>query len=185
MECREAKMMIDDLLDGDLDEQGRRSLEQHMAECQACARHLEDFSVIEQWARKLGLVSPRSGFAERVMAHLASERPIPEVLRKGFGFIIAAMIVMSVISAILGGSELAYGWMAIAAGSIGETFSAIAADLAEMGNEAFAGIAAFWISVEQWQGPLSPLWMAVTVLAALLLMVIFNFVQARTLSHRT
>lgn len=184
MDCGEARQMMDNLLDGDLEERSRYALERHIADCEVCARQYEETRAVEQWARGLKPASPTADFTERVMARVAADEPIYETSNAWLGFIAAFVIGAAVIPMSLSISETVYDWGIAVVASMGGTFTAIAADLAQAGNAVRANVAVLWSSVERWQSPLSPAWMMVTAATAFLFVVLFNFVQARRAAQR-
>jgi len=185
MDCKEVREKMDGLLDSDQDGAGRLSMEQHFAGCETCARLYEDLRAVERWARGLKPVSPRDGFAERVMARVAVEEPANAVSPSVLGVIVAAVVLMAVALAFLAGSGTVSEGVAAAAASAASLAESFATDLIEAGGEAVGALTALWSSLEQVQGLLSPVWIALSALVAFLFMVIFNLVQARTLAYRT
>jgi anti-sigma factor RsiW len=175
---------MDDLLDGDLDDAGRRSLEEHVAECENCARRHEGMRALEQWARTLRPRSPSARFADCVMARLEPERPVRKTSATGIEMLIAAIIAAALVPVYLGVSETVYDWFVAVAGWTSDLFGSIAAEIGDAGRQALAGAMEFWTSFDQSQGPLSPLAMALIAVAAFLAMVVFNVFQARGLGHR-
>jgi len=118
------------------------------------------------------------------MARVAADEPIYETSNAWLGFIAAFVIGAAVIPMSLSISETVYDWGIAVVASMGGTFTAIAADLAQAGNAVRANVAVLWSSVERWQSPLSPAWMMVTAATAFLFVVLFNFVQARRAAQR-
>jgi anti-sigma factor RsiW len=175
---------MDDLLDGDGDESGRRVLEQHVADCEACARQWEEMRSVEQWARGLQPVPPGARFADRVMARIEAEQPVYETSTAGIEFIAAILLAAAVAPMFLGANDALYDGVVAATGSIGGLFGSVATEIGDAGRQAFAGVAALWSWMNQWQGPLSPAWMTLLAVAAVLVMVVFNVVQARKAVQR-
>lgn len=64
----------DRLLDGELDENGRRWLAEHRARCRACNSRFASLERIAEALRGLEALEPRPGFVDRVLADV---RPAP------------------------------------------------------------------------------------------------------------
>ena len=184
MECSDARQRMEDLLDGDLDQSGRRALEQHVAQCEPCARQRDELFAIEQWARGLQPVSPGARFADRVMARVEAEQPVYETSTAGIEFIAAILLAAAIAAMFLGANDALYDGVVAAAGSIGGLFGSVVSEVRDAGGEAVAGVAALWNWADQRQGPLSPTWMTLLAIAAVLAMVVFNVVQARKAVQR-
>jgi predicted anti-sigma-YlaC factor YlaD len=185
MDCDKAKEMMNELLDGDLDEVGRHLLDQHLVECEACARQQEEMRAIEQWARDLRPASPRASFARRVMARVEAEQPVYETSTAGIEIIIAFVLTAAAVPTFLIGSDALYDWLVAASASMGDLFQSVVGELADAGSQAFASVGALWSAMGQWQWPLSPTWMMLVATTAFVAMVVFNVVQARTAAQRT
>lgn len=67
------------LLDGELPEPQRREVEAHLADCAACARHLEELKALDTLARGMPPVAVPDGYLEalpgRVRARIRADRP--------------------------------------------------------------------------------------------------------------
>jgi len=179
MNGHEAREIMEDRLDGELADEEQHALECHLAECDECRRQFDEMSAVDRWARSLKPASPGPDFTERVMARVAAEPPVIETSPRGIELIIAAVAAMVILPAVLGGSEIVYDWLVAATGAIGEMFSAIAADFAAMGNDVLTAIPAAWASLENVQSSPNAIWMGLTAATAALLMIVFNFFQAR------
>ena len=156
MNCRQAKEMINDLLDGDLAESGRRLLDRHLAQCDACDRHYEQLRAVDHLARDLAPVSPGSEFTNRVMGHLSESQPAV-VLASGYGhlslagFLIGLIIALTVVPMIVTGQHWTYTYAGEAAGVARDWIGTAAADLVATGREALSAVAAAWTLGERFR----------------------------------
>jgi len=77
MRCRQSREQLHLYIDGVLDEQKRRALEEHLAVCAKCRTELQLLRGIVEAVETEPLLEPRADFASRVMAGL------PRATRRG------------------------------------------------------------------------------------------------------
>lgn len=188
MNCHEARPLMHDLLDRDLEASSRRALEEHLALCELCDRHYDELLAVERWANDLEPVAPAPDFTERVMARVVEEgQPAGAAATAmnsrvvlGLGIVAACIAV----AALLGGSATISDWYSMAAGALSETLGAAGSDFAAAGREGAAALGAVMRSLEQYRSPLSSVWLLLSAAMATALMVAFNYTQARAQSRR-
>ena len=73
MTCRELVELLIDFLDGDLPEERRRHIEEHLAFCPPCLTYLETYRVTIQLTRRLPDVPPPPELLERLKAALREQ----------------------------------------------------------------------------------------------------------------
>ncbi|MBM3333298.1 hypothetical protein FJY63_01425 [Candidatus Sumerlaeota bacterium] len=186
MDCSEARRAMDEALDGDLDESASGGLEEHFAECQLCGREWQEALALDRLARSLKPVQPTVGFTERVMARVAEERP-QEVAVNDFDIvaIIAAAIAAAVAFPLFfAGTQTVDGWMEWAAGAVAQTSDAVFGDLSAMWEDIVAEITSVRELLAQPMTYMSPTLTTLIGAAALVVMVVFNYVQARAIASK-
>lgn len=71
--CEETFRRLDDYLDRELDAEERRLVDQHLADCEVCAREYRfEQSVIDQVRSKLHRLVAPPDMVDRILARLAS-----------------------------------------------------------------------------------------------------------------
>ncbi len=74
MNCQQARQLFSPWLDGELTDEERRALNEHLAACRACAVELEKLAAVTAAMRKICVpVAPPEGFAARVTERLRRE----------------------------------------------------------------------------------------------------------------
>jgi len=75
MNCKKAKKLISDYVDGELDLTKRSSLEEHLESCEECRKILEDYKGIAGTARQLEAGSPSPYVWNRIKKGLETSTP--------------------------------------------------------------------------------------------------------------
>jgi len=70
MDCRDARRLMHEYLDGALDAAGLRMLKRHLSACSACESHLDRLELTEAMLFAVPASDAPAGLAERVMASL-------------------------------------------------------------------------------------------------------------------
>ena len=76
MTCRELVELLIDFLDGELPEDRRRHIEQHLEFCPPCLTYLKTYKVTIQLTRRLPDVPPPPELLERLKAALGEHRSV-------------------------------------------------------------------------------------------------------------
>ena len=80
MTCRQLVELLIDFLDGELPEERRRHLEEHLQFCPPCLTYLETYKVTIQLTRRLPDTPPPPELLERLKAALCEDK---ETRRQG------------------------------------------------------------------------------------------------------
>jgi len=75
MNCKKAKKLISDYVDGELDLTKRSSLEEHLESCEGCRKILEDYRRITSTAQQLEAGSPSPYVWTRIKQRLETSTP--------------------------------------------------------------------------------------------------------------
>jgi len=79
MNCSQAQLLLQDLIDGRLGRDPRRLVEQHLRVCQACARELRLYEQVHEALATEGL--PRVDLADAIMRRVPAAAPARRPLR--------------------------------------------------------------------------------------------------------
>ncbi len=74
MECTRAKDLLSLYIDGLLEEDDRRALEQHLTSCNACAKELMVLSLVVKDIHSLGRIATPEGFMNKLEARIRHEK---------------------------------------------------------------------------------------------------------------
>lgn len=98
MTCRDHKDLMMAYLDGELDEQQKQALEQHVASCAECARELEEFKKLKQLTDNVTLVEPEDRIWRQYWGGVYNR------IERGIGWIVFS--IAGILLAIYGGFKL-------------------------------------------------------------------------------
>ncbi len=95
MDCRDARRVIQEYLDGEATEEDRRELSTHVERCPDCNRHLREMSRIAGSLDAFGIVDPGDAFVRDVMRRVrlekrADQEEVPTRIG-GFRWMVAVM----------------------------------------------------------------------------------------------
>lgn len=80
MEHEESYTLMMAALDGELDDNGRRQLNQHLSACGNCALEWQSLTAVDQLFRSTPALQPAAGFTQRTLARLPSRSLRPWLL---------------------------------------------------------------------------------------------------------
>jgi len=95
MTCQDYKELMMGYLDGELDQQQQKALEQHLAVCKQCAEELEDFRRLKQITDGVKLVEPEERLWQQYWTSVYNR------IERGLGWILCS--VSAILLTIYGG----------------------------------------------------------------------------------
>ncbi|MCX8036646.1 MAG: zf-HC2 domain-containing protein [Candidatus Sumerlaeia bacterium] len=180
MDCQNYRQWIHDLLDGDLDGVRRADLEQHLDDCDACARNYREAVAVDAWARAFPAASAPPDFVDRVFARIAAEPAAPRMSPARAACTIAAVAGAALMAGWVLGGKLPYEAVVQIAVWVLETARMMAVELWTAGREAAMSAAGWWTAVVA-RPPAagSQFGLILAALAASVAMAVFNIIQKR------
>jgi len=185
MNCKEAEKLLSESLDGPLDRSRRRALEDHLESCHRCARLAAQMGAVEQWARHLRPADPGPDFTERVMARIAATgfaapRPGRSHLWRAAaaGFLVAAASVAAAVFSPISRVDF-FSYLGESFGAFAETARLVGADLVSLVQDLVGEVSSIQGAFERTPLGLHSGWLVVAVVAGVVVMVFFNYAEAR------
>lgn len=96
MNCDQLRELYTAFRDGELDAQLRSEVEDHLAECPACAQLYTELDALRESIADAPSLAVPAGLSERVIAQVKQARPKPWIYRVGWQLGVAAMLVLVV-----------------------------------------------------------------------------------------
>ncbi len=74
MDCKRAKEIIDFYIDGEITQEEKDQLEEHLKTCISCSRYYEDILKLHNILENKEYLEPREGFTQKVISNLPQRR---------------------------------------------------------------------------------------------------------------
>jgi hypothetical protein len=187
MECVQAKQMMQELLDGDLGDEGRRELGLHVLDCPDCGSHYEQLRQVDDLAWELQPESPSPQFVQRVMECVDSESQTVVAREQDAlpHWMIAVLVIAAVAGVFLGEritgqvSGDVPSFLSTGANWVSQSAASLVSLLASAVDTAAGAFESVWPLLDRYQSPLPVPWLVAAGLLAFAAVVLFHAAELR------